>query len=151
MIQEALFEEQKILMKFSYSPSGYAEYHPILGETHLEQFFLDYNAHTYWISGNIRGLTGIKKIPPWINLAFGYSANGMIFEFDNPSTYQGEPFPDLTRYRQYLFSLDIDFTRIETDKKWLSQVFRAVNILKLPFPALEINPVEGFQLRPLYF
>ncbi len=151
VVQEAAFDEQVFLMKFSYSPSIYPQYHHHLGESPMESFFMDYNAHTYWFSGNIQKLTGIEKIPSWINLAFGYSANGMIHEFDNPTFYRGEPFPELDRYRQFIFSLDIDFTRIHTDKRWLRSVFAALNLVKVPFPGLEYNEINGLQFRPLYF
>jgi hypothetical protein len=149
--QEAAFNEQVFLMKFSYLPSIYPNYHTHLGESHLERFFLDYNAHTYWLSGNMQKLTGLKKIPSWINLAFGYSANGMIYEFENPKYYLGEPFPKLERYRQYIFSLDIDFSKIHTNKKWLKIVFRAINHIKVPFPSIEFNKVDGVSFRPIYF
>jgi len=151
MSQEAVFDKQLIRMKFSYSPSIYPAYHRILGETPVESFFLDYNAHTYWLSGNIKGLTGIRKMPKWLNVAFGYSANGVIKEFENPTYYRGEPFPHLERYRQYLFSLDVDFTQIPTRKKWLRTLFKAANIVKVPFPAIEINRVDGVKFRALYF
>lgn len=149
--QQALFDEQVVLMKFSYSPSAYPKYHSILGETQLESFFLDYNAHTYWLSANVFKITGIEKFPKWINVAFGYSANGMIKEFENPLYYNGAPFPHLERYRQFLFSMDIDFSKIPTEKKWLRSVFRAVNLIKIPFPALEYNRIDKFKFRPLYF
>ncbi len=112
---------------------------------------MDYNAHTYWLSGNIQKLTGFKKVPAWINLAFGYSANGMIYEFENPTFYRGEPFPEFERYRQFIFSLDVDFTRIHSNKKWLRSVFRALNLVKVPFPAIEFNRIDGLQFRPMYF
>ncbi len=149
--QQALFDEQLVCMKFSYSPSGYPKYHPILGETALESFVLDYNGHTQWLSGNLRKLTGCGKIPSWLNLAVGYSGNGMIKEFSNPEFYQGEPFPQLERYRQYILSPDVDWTRIPTRKAWLRGLFRAMNMIKLPFPALEYNRVDGLVFRPLYF
>jgi hypothetical protein len=149
--QEAFFDDQIVLMKFSYSPSVYPTYHSHLGETPLESFFLDYNAHTYWLSGNLKKMTGLEVLPPWLNVAFGYSANGMIYEFDNPEFYRGEPFPDLERYRQYLFSFDVDFTKIPTKHAWLRRVFRTLNMVKVPFSALEYNRVQGFQFRPLYF
>ncbi len=149
--QEALFDEQVLLLKFSYSPSKYRKYHPILGESHLESFFLDYNAHTYWLSGNISKLTGIKNFPGWINIAFGYGANGMIKEFENPTYYMGEPFPYFERYRQFLFSLDIDFSRIPSRKKWVRSILRTVNLIKFPFPALEINRIDKVKFRPLYY
>lgn len=151
MAQEAIFEEQIILMKFSYTPSGYPKYHSILGETQLESFVLDYNAHTYWLSGNIYKITGIKKIPKWINIAFGYSANGMIKEFENPLYYNGQAFPHLERYRQFLFSLDIDFSKIPTEKKWLRSVFRTLNLIKIPFPTIEVNRIDKVKFRPIYF
>ncbi|MEA1875749.1 MAG: DUF2279 domain-containing protein [Bacteroidota bacterium] len=149
--QEALFEDQIFLMKFSYSPSIYPQYHSALGESHLERFFYDYNAHTYWLSGNVKRLTGIEKIPDWLNIAFGYSANGMIYEFDNPLYYKGKPFPYFERYRQYIFSFDIDCSRIPTKKKWLRNVLRAVNLIKIPFPAIEFNQIGEVKFRPLYF
>ncbi len=149
--QEALFDEQICLMKFSYSPSIYPAYHHILGETPVQQFFYDYNGHTHWLSFGLNRITGIDYIPKWLNLAVGYSANGMIYEFENPQFYMGKPFPHLDRYRQYLFSLDIDFSKIPTKKKWLKKVFRAVNILKVPFPAIELNRINGVTFHQLYF
>ena len=151
IIQEGLFNEQVFLMKFSYSPSIYPKYHDILGETHLERFFLDYNGHTYWLSGNIRSLIGGRRIPAWLNIALGYSANGMIHEFENPTFYQGQPFPHFERYRQYLISMDIDFTKISTNKKWLRMLFRTINLIKVPFPAIEFNRLDGAKVRLLYF
>ena len=149
--QEALFDEQVFVMKFSYSPSPYPKHHHILGETPLESFFLDYNAHTYWLSGNLKRLSGSEKIPPWLNIAIGYSANGMIKEFDNPSYYNGEPFPHFERYRQFLISLDVDFSRIPTKKKWLRKTLQFVNLVKIPFPTLEFNQLGNVKFHPLYF
>lgn len=37
--QEAIFDEQPVVMKFSYSPSEYPRYHPILGENNFMSFF----------------------------------------------------------------------------------------------------------------
>ena len=149
--QEMAFDLQVVLMKFSYVPSRYPDYHNHLGETQVERFFLDYNAHTYWLSGNLRKITGIQKIPNWLNIAYGYSANGMIYEFDNPTFYKGRPFPKLERYRQHFLSLDIDFSRIQTKRKFLKTIFRTINLVKLPFPAIELNRVRGVRFRPLYF
>ncbi len=149
--QEAFWDNQIVRMKFSYSPSLYREGHPYLGETHLESFFLDYNAHTYWLSGNLKKLTGMQKVPDWLNVAVGYSANGMIKEFYNPAFYHGNPIPNYERHRQYLLSLDMDLSKIKTKKRWLRAVFTALNLIKIPFPALEYNQVEGLSFRPFYF
>jgi hypothetical protein len=149
--QQALFDEQVVLMKFSYSPSGYPKYHHILGETPLESFFLDYNGHTHWLSANLRSISGIEAVPQWLNIAFGYSANGMIKEFENPTWYRGQPFPHLERYRQYLFSLDIDLSKIPAKRKWVRTTLKTLNLIKIPFPALEYNRVDGVKLRGIYF
>lgn len=149
--QQALFDDQVMLMKFSYSPSGYPKYHHILGETELQSFFLDYNGHTHWLSVNLRDISGIEAVPPWLNLAFGYSANGMIKEFENPTWYRGQPFPHLERYRQFLFSLDIDLTKIPARRKWVRTTLKTLNLIKIPFPAIEYNRVDGVKLNPLYF
>jgi hypothetical protein len=149
--QELIFDEQIFLMKFSYYPSIYPDYHTHLGETAIENFFLDYNGHTYWLSGDLHKLTGIDAIPEWLNIAFGYSANGMIYEFHNPEWYNGQAFPELKRYRQFLFSLDINLSKVKTRKKYLQKVLRAANLIKIPFPALEFNGVNGPRFYPMYF
>ena len=149
--QQAIFDEQIVHMKFSYSPSGYPKYHHILGENEFQSFFLDYNGHTHWFSASIHRITGIGFVPKWLNFAVGYSANGMIYEFENPTWYRGEPFPELERYRQYFFSFDIDLTKIPAKRKWVRTTLKVFNIVKIPFPALEINRVNGLRFRPLYF
>jgi uncharacterized protein YfiM (DUF2279 family) len=151
MAQEVAFDQQILLMKFSYSPSPYAAYYPPLGDTPVEQFFYDYNGHTYWLSANINSIVENSWVPDWLNVAVGYSGNGMLKEFENPSTYRGEALPEFIRHRQYILSLDIDFSRIHTDRKWLKMILRAANLIKVPFPALEYNKIEGFVFRPLYF
>ena len=150
-VQEGLLDEQWVLMKFSYSPSGYPKYHWILGESELESFFVDYNGHTQWLSVNLQKATTIDKLPPWLNLAIGYSGNGMIKEFDNPTWYQGKPFPYLERYRQWVFSLDVDLTRVPVRRPWLAKLFRYANILKVPFPAIEFNRIDKVKGHWLYY
>jgi hypothetical protein len=150
--QQALWDKQPVKMKFSYSSSGYSKYHPyFLGSTKTESFFMDYNGHTYWLSANIRDILPKTKVPVWLNLAFGYSANGMIGEFRNEKFYKKTPIPELERYRQYLFSLDIDLSKIKTRNKFLTALFRQLNMIKIPFPALEYNRVQQFRFRPFYF
>jgi len=149
--QEAILDEQFVLMKFSYSPSGYPKYHSILGDNQFESFFFDYNGHTYWLSVNLKSITKWEKLPKWLNFAFGYSGNGMIKEFENPEYYMGEPFPHLDRYRQYVFSLDIDLSRIPVKKTWLKKTFRFINLIKIPFPAIEINKADKIKFYPIYF
>ena len=46
---------------------------------------------------------------------------------------------------------DIDFSKIHTNKKWLKSVFNAINLIKVPFPAIEFNRIQGVRFRPIYF
>lgn len=81
-IQQAIWDEQIIRMKISYSPSPYAPHRPAyFGKTQTERFFHDYNGHTYWLSANINRIVPALHSPKWLNLAVGYSANGMLGEF----------------------------------------------------------------------
>ena len=150
-VQQAAWEQQVFMLKFSYAPSKYADYHHTLGESSVESLFLDYNGHTYWLSGSMKALTGMESLPQWLNVAIGYSGNGMIHEFDNPAYYKGEPFPDFPRYRQVLISLDIDLSKIPVNQRWLRSLLKHLNFIKIPFPALELNRVNGTELHPLYF
>jgi hypothetical protein len=151
-VQQAIWDKQPVVMKFSYSPSGYPKYHPYhLGETQVQSFFMDYNAHTYWLSANLRDITGIKKIPSILNLAIGYSANGMLGEFNNPQYINFKPAPQFERYREWVFSLDLDLSKIKTRSKFLKSLLKQLNVLKVPFPAISIDRINGSRFRPFYF
>lgn len=151
-LQQALWDEQPVKMKFSYAPSGYPKYNPYgLGSTQLESFFMDYNGHTYWLSANAATVTRIKKLPPWLNIAVGYSANGMLSEFKNYTYYNKQYVPEFQRYRQWFLSLDIDLSKIKTKNKLLKSLLNQINSLKIPFPALEYNRVNQFRFRPFYY
>jgi len=153
IVQQTTLHDQPIKMKFSYQPSGYPRYNPFyLGENQLQSFFMDYNAHTYWLSFNMPGSSKEKSWwPAWLNVAVGYSANGMLDEFKNPAFLRGQAVPDLPRYRQYLLSLDIDLSKIKTRSKFLKRVFNFINFLKVPAPTLEWNRIQGTKFHLAYF
>ena len=141
--QKALWDEQRIQLKFSYYSSGYAKYRPdLLGKSFSEQLLKDYNSQTYWLSINPSSfLKPETKFPKWLNVAVGYGANGMlgarynnvlIQDADGNAKY-------FNRYQQYYISLDADLTRIKTKSKFLKSVFTWVNIIKIPFPNLEFS------------
>ena len=151
-IQQALWDDQIVKMKFSYAPSIYNKYNTYgLGATPLESFFLDYNGHTYWLSGNIKSITSHKKVPSWLNVAVGYSAKGMLSEFKNYEYYNYKLVPRFYRYRQWFFSLDIDLSKIKTKNKLLKTILNQINSLKIPFPALEYNRIDKLNFRPFYY
>jgi hypothetical protein len=138
--QELLFARQLVKYKFSYAPSRYAAMaNGYLGTTALERIFDDYNGHTYWLSFPANLVVTGENVPRWLNIAIGYSANGMIGEFDNLAEYDGVAIPHVRRYRQLLLSLDVDWTRIATRSPVLKTVFAGLTFVKLPFPALELS------------
>lgn len=141
IVQKLIWNQQRLQLKVSFFPSKYAQYRSDqLGDTFLIQMLKDYNGQTYWLS--INPTTFFKneiKFPKWLNIAFGYGANGMLGARYNNVLAQdekGNTF-NFKRYRQYYFSLDVDLTRIKTKSKILKTVFSGLNIIKIPFPNLE--------------
>lgn len=151
MGQQWLWDEQRFKLKFSAHGTTYAQYRPnILGDGFFTQMLKDYNGQTYWLSCNIHSF--IKKetrFPKWINLAVGYGATGMTGGRTNPEVYNGGTF-FANRYRQFYLSLDVDFTKIPVKKPWLKSLFKVLNMIKVPFPALEFNKY-GVQGHWIYF
>jgi len=149
--QELAFREQIVKYKLTFSPSPYArQANGYLG-SNFDQLFYDYNGHTYWLSVGINRLITNQKIPDWLNVALGYSAGGMFGEFENLTRYRGVTIPETDRYRQFLFSLDIDFTKIPARNKKLKTLLNSLFMIKIPFPTIEINTKGQFLFHPLYF
>ena len=46
---------------------------------------------------------------------------------------------DIDRVRQFYLSLDIDFTKIPVKSNALKAFLEMINIIKIPFPAVEFN------------
>jgi hypothetical protein len=138
--QELLFNEQVARFKISYSRSAISKKaYGYLGNNALDGFFYDYNGHSFWLSVNANKLFLKDVLPSWLNIAVGYSANGMLGEFKNKTWYNGHKLPYCDRTRQFLLSLDVDWEKIPTHSRFLKMVFAGLNFIKIPFPALEIN------------
>ena len=151
--QELLWDEQRLKLKFSFHQSDFAQYRPDqLGESFTENIFKDYNGQTYWISANIASF--LKKetgFPKWLNLAFGYGAEGMTGARNNIISLKAGDTTIFPRYRQYYLSPDIDLTRIPTRNKTLKTIFGVIGFLKVPAPALEFNGKGKVKMNWLYF
>ena len=151
--QESLWDEQRILLKFSFSPTEYAQHRPYtLGNNFQEQALKDYNGQTYWLSLNISSfLNNQTTFPRWLNAAFGYGANGMMGGTVNPITdNNGNPFPVFKRARQYYFSIDIDLTRLKTKPTCLHAFFNTFGFVKFPAPSIEYSG-NKIKFHPLFF
>lgn len=148
--QELLWKEQRIIPKFSFQTTPYASARPkVLGSTLSEQIIKDYNGQTYWLSVNVHSFFKQSKIPKWLNVAFGYGAEGMITgneAFTNPIFL-----PESERLRQFYFSFDADLTKIQTKSHLLKSVFYIFNTIKIPAPTFEINSRGTMKFRYLYF
>jgi len=151
--QEFLWNQQFAKFKFSFHNSNLAEYRPdVLGNSFASRTLKDYNGQTYWMSINpIHWFYKSSKFPKWINLSLGYSINNQLYGDGSVYIFQsGNSQISFTPYRQYFISFDIDFEEIPTNKKWLKLIFRTVNCIKVPFPALEISR-GTVQFKPFYF
>ncbi|ADR20282.1 DUF2279 domain-containing protein [Marivirga tractuosa] len=150
--QQKLAGDQPVKLKFSYFPTSYSKINPrILGENALESLFTDYNAQTYWLSFNISSIIPSSNIPKWLNLAVGYSGGGMLSEFENPTWIKGERAPEINRYRQFFLSPDIDYTNFKSNKKFLNGILEALNLTKLPAPAIEFSTEHGWVFHFIHF
>ena len=148
-VQELGWREQRIQLKFSAHYKHYPD--PVLrkraddlfGSTFQERLLKDYNAQTYWLSFNLRSFFPRSGLPRWLNVSFGYGAGNMFGGYQNiahdnsgTTTFDRR---DLQRYRQWYLAPDIDLTKIRTRSRFLRTVFSAVNVLKIPAPALELS------------
>lgn len=135
--QELLWEEQRISLKYSFNRTRFASKNPNkLGNGILEEILKDYNGQTYWLSANLHSFFKESKLPKWLNVAVGYGVDGLLY---GESNLQQLNFPNQKRSRQFYLSLDVDLTKIETKSEFLKQVFNVFNVVKIPFPTLEIN------------
>lgn len=152
MGQELLFREQLIKYKFSARESEYSKKaNGYLGTTVFNRLLKDYNAQTYWLSAPVNKLGFFEKLPEWLCLSVGYGANGMYGEFENITSYNGVEIPETIRYRQFLFSLDVDWSKIKTNSPFLRTVFKGLTFVKLPFPALEYNSMGNYKGYLIYW
>lgn len=136
--QGLAWDEQKIQLKYSYSPSRWAKLNPgLLGSSHLERALKDYNGQNYWLSFNIKSLFYITddKFPEWLAFSIGHGSNKMLNAYpDNESINSNN-----SHVRQFLFSFDVDLNRIKTKSKFLNSILHTFGFLKFPMPTLEFR------------
>jgi phosphoglucomutase len=127
--QELIWKEQRIQFKFSshriqYDESLKNRADELYGSSLPKRLLKDYNAQTYWLSFNIKSFNMQSSVPPWLNLALGYGAEGLFGGFENIGFDKNGTMnfyrPDIKRVRQWYLAPDIDFTKIKTNKivKW---------------------------------
>lgn len=151
--QELIWKEQRIILKYSFHSTEYSKYRPdVLGSNIISQVFKDYNGATVWLSGNIHAfLAKDSSFPKWLNIAFGYGAEGLTGGDQNYLVHNGNPIPPFIRRSQFYLALDIDLSRIPTNSKFLYILFKTISFIKIPLPTLEYNKHDGFRFHPIYF
>ena len=146
--QELSWNEQRILLKYSYSPSKYATLNPEqLGSNYLERPLKDYNGQTYWLSLNIKSLllSDDRNFPAWLNLAVGHGADKMTQPYPISLHTVGNEFE-----RQFYMSFDIDLNKIKTKNQFVNSVLHFFGFIKFPAPTIEINNGKLI-FHPIYF
>jgi hypothetical protein len=145
--QQLLWQEQRIVLKYSFHRTRFAKQRPNkLGNGLSEEFLKDYNGQTYWLSANINSFLKTETIPNWLNVAFGYGAEGMLTGEANDPLFLNQ-----NRRRQFYLSLDVDLTRIKTNSQFLKTIFDVFNVIKVPFPTLELNDNGRVNWHSVYF
>jgi hypothetical protein len=153
MSEQLGWKEQRIVLKYSFHTSEYRKYRPpLLGEKFPETTLKDYNGQTYWLSINPASFSREKSFfPRWLNVAFGYGAEGMTGGSSNPDAVEGSSIPIFRRHRQYYLSLDVDVTKIKTSIPLLNGFFKVFGFIKIPAPAVEFNDGSSTKFYLLYF
>jgi hypothetical protein len=148
--QELIWKEQRIIPKFSFHTTQYADQRPdVLGSSFTEQILKDYNGQTYWLSVNLYSFSKDSKIPKWLNLALGYGGDGMVT--GNKENYAQNSISNPQGFRQFYLSLDVYLTKINTKSHFLKTIFSVLNTLKIPAPTIEIRQFNGIKWHLIYF
>jgi len=135
--QELAWQEQRFHLKFSYHPTEYAALRPeVLGANFQERLLKDYNGQTYWLSFNPFLFYKNSSFPKWICLSLGYSADAKLVG-DSDSFTSGTT--NYYAHREFLLSVDVDFSRLPIKKPWLKALVKQFNYIKVPFPALILS------------
>ena len=150
LAQQLVWEEQRILLKFSTHPTEYAQYRPdVLGSGFGERLLKDYNGQTYWLSASPGAFMKNGGFPKWLCFSVGYSVDEkLVGDQENYIHFGNSPPTALNEFnskRELLFSLDIDFSQFKIKRPWLRALVKQFNYLKVPFPAVIIsgNKVGG--------
>ncbi|HAS36631.1 MAG TPA: DUF2279 domain-containing protein [Flavobacteriales bacterium] len=154
-LQEQFWDEQRMVMKYSFHNSPYRRFRPnILGTGGITNIIKDYNGQTHWLSVNPSSfMAKDSKFPDWLSLAVGYGASGMTGGHSNPIQLHSDGSPPIQfkRERQWYFSPDIDLRKLNIKNPWLKLILGTVNFIKVPMPTLELKAGNKLRFHPIYF
>lgn len=139
LAQELAWKKQRLQLKFSYSPTNYADFRPeVLGSSFSERILKDYNGQTYWISIAPAQFLLNTNIPNWLAVAIGFSADAKIYgDYNTFITPDG-----MTKFkanREFILSLDLRVDELPIKRKWIKTMLKPFDVIKVPFPALVLR------------
>ena len=156
--QAFAWKDQRIRLKISYHQKNYGDLNDranqLFGKFFIERALKDYNGQTYWASFNLKSFLPRSNLPAWICFSIGYGSDNMLGGFKNEwRSSSGEiiNYADLQRSRKFLFSADIDLTKIKTKNKVLNTFFSLLNTMKFPAPTIVLNTKSKPGARLFYF
>lgn len=152
-VQQLCAEKQWVVLKYSFHQTKYAQYRPsVLGSNLAENILKDYNGLTYWMSFNPSSFFRKEAVfPKWLSVSIGFGAEGMTGGESNPAVVDGKAIPSFQRYRQYYAGLDFDLARIPVKNWYLNALFKLINIVRLPAPAIEWGSGHKPKFNAFYF
>lgn len=156
MSQALAWDEQRITMKFSFSPTPFAKKRPdVLGDGLAQNLFKDYNGQTYWLCVNPKSFAPKSRWPEWLDISLGYGATGMYGGEDNiwyaGNIWQPVDYSSTPRRMEFYLSPDINLEKLNVKKKWLKYSLKILNTFKFPLPTLNFTQGVGFKFQPIKF
>ncbi len=155
--QALKWNEQRVTLKFSYSPTPFASTRPeIFGATPIQSIFKDYNGQTYWLCISPKLFAPKSKWPAWLDISLGYGVTGLYGGDDNiwlskDPNPNFKDFSSTPRRMQFYLSPDINLEKLKIKKKWLKTTVKILNTFKFPLPALNYTTGAGLKFDPIKF
>jgi hypothetical protein len=148
LMQQEKWGEQKINLKFSYSPTRFAMLNPEqLGRNFQQRLLKDYNGQTYWLSFNSTLLFSKNNtFRDAINFNIGFSTTEMIHAKTNNLLVN-----NFHPTREFLFSFDADLNRVKWKRKGMKKIARILSVVKIPLPTFEIRGDGKIKFHSFYF
>ncbi len=141
VLNEALWQEIRIMYKWNYLPSPYAgdpDYERLFGTGPAEWLLKDYNGQSYWLSFDVHSFLPEsvfkQHYPKWLNLAIGYGAYGLEGGYDDPNGSW-----TTREYRQLYLGLDVNLSAIDTKSRSANLAFDLLDYIRIPLPAGRVD------------
>ncbi len=169
IVQQKGWGEQRILVKSSSSKKRYDFYNEgssqqeilnrrirsLYGKGYFQNWLKDYNGQTVWLSANIRSFFPKALFPEWLNVSLGYGAENMVGGYSNQwednDILIGIDEDLYPRYSQFYISLDADLSKVKTESPFVRTLLDLLNVIKIPFSAVEINTLGEVKFHLLHF